>query len=535
MRAPFRPSGARHPATAFALGGILVWAVLVRLPVLYNADVFFNSDEAVDALVVKRMLSGGGLSFYNWDATSYGVVEGLLSIPLVVLLGFGPLAFKLTTVLTLAAFVVAVYFLARDSYGPRGGIIAAGAAAVFSPQLVQWTTLASGGYPLVMLCGALGFLVLARLPPDFRPGRTALFGFLCGFSLYIYSLFLVDLIILCGALGYSLASAARALAPMRRRVSWVASRLALFAGAFGVGWAPKIRAILRHTLGTHRIDYGLAPLAQVRANAELLATRALPAFLGVNPAQTPELAPTVGAAGLAWSLIGILFVLLLTAAWLAVFRRGLDRQAEPRVWRNVPVLLGLLVGANLVFFVLSKNPRDELSNRYLLPCVPALAVLSGGFLARLGAQRRLAAALLAALLFLYPAVQTALWYRTNGALGPGWRPVRMSDPTGELIAFLRREDVRVGYGSYWISYLVNMRSGGDIALGLFRDWDRDRRSTQAADASRSPAYIFFKGDPRQKYIESVLEREHRPFLYNETGPYVIYRSAPGTARLLPPD
>jgi hypothetical protein len=520
----------------FVMAGLVLWAAIVRLPQLYNADVFFNSDEAVNALVVKRILSGGGFSFYNWDATSYGIVEGLLSIPLVALLGFTPLAFKLTTVVTLFAFVIATHALARDLYGPEGATIAASAAAVFSPQLVQWTTMASGGFALVMLSGAVCFLLLNRLAAEFRPWRIALFGFLCGFGLYIYSLFVVDLIVLSGAFVFVTFSQARRLGSARERVAWIAPRLALFASAFVLGWAPKIRAILRNTVGTRRLDYGLAPLAQIRANEGLLATKALPAFLGVNPAQTPELEPVVGATGPLWSFVGIVFILLLAAAWFAAFRPGAaSLRAGSRAWRGIPVCLGLLVCLNFAAFVLSKNPQNILSNRYLLPCVPALAVLSGGLLSRLAARRRLAVVMLVALLVVYPTVQTALWYRTNGALGPGFRLVRIRDTTGELIAFLRREDIHVGYGSYWISYIVNMRSNGDVALGLFRDWDRDRLYTKAADASRSPAYIFFKGDPREKYVESVLEREHRPFLYNETGPFAIYRSAPGTARLLPPD
>ncbi len=509
--------------------------MLVRLPVLYNANAFFISDEAVNALVVKRTLSGGGLSFYNWDATSYGVVEGLISIPLVVLVGFQPLAFKLATVATLLAFVVAVYFLAREFYGPPGGIIGASTAAVFSPQLVQWTTSASGGFSLVMLCGVLSFLVLARLPPDFRPGRTVLFGFLCGFSLYTYELFLVDLVVLCAAFAFALANAAREPAALTHRVSWVTSRLGLFTVAFGLGWAPKVRAILRHTLRTPRVDYGLASFAQIRANFGLLATRALPAFLGINPARTRELGPAVGAAGLAWSLTGFLFALLLSWAWLAVFWRRDEIPLNRRAWRYIPVFLGILVGVNLLVFGLSRNPQDVLSNHYLLPCVPALAVLSGGFLARLALRHRFASAGLVAFLFFYPAVQTGLWYQTNGALGPDWELARKPDPNGDLIAFLRRENISVGYGSYWISYVVNMRSNGDVKLGLFRDWDRDQMYTRAANASRSPAYVFFKGDPRQEYIESTLKLDHRHFRYDEVGPFAVYRNDPGAIRLLPPD
>jgi hypothetical protein len=51
------------------LAVILTASLALRLPVLYNAADSFNSDEAVNALVIKHLLEGGEVTLHNWDAT----------------------------------------------------------------------------------------------------------------------------------------------------------------------------------------------------------------------------------------------------------------------------------------------------------------------------------------------------------------------------------------------------------------------------------------------------------------------------------
>src|SRR5258708_36997364 len=89
----------------------------------------------------------------------------------------------------------------RLSAGTAG---AAGAAllCVFSPQLVQWSVLASGGYTLVAAWGTLFLLCYDRLRTSPRRGQLLWLGWMAGFGLYIYELFIVYLAPL--ALGWGL-------------------------------------------------------------------------------------------------------------------------------------------------------------------------------------------------------------------------------------------------------------------------------------------------------------------------------------------
>src|SRR5258708_36365232 len=78
----------------------------------------------------------------------------------------------------------------RLSAGTAG---AAGAAllCVFSPQLVQWSVLASGGYTLVAAWGTLFLLCYDRLRTSPRRGQLLWLGWMAGFGLYIFELFIV--------------------------------------------------------------------------------------------------------------------------------------------------------------------------------------------------------------------------------------------------------------------------------------------------------------------------------------------------------
>src|SRR5436189_834108 len=121
---------------------ILVLVLLVglsvapRLPLLHNSTAWFNSDEAVDALVVKHAVEHGELTLHNWDASYYGVAEGVIGLPLVYTIGFSPLSFKLSAFLGFVALLLAIYALARRLYDTRTALVAVALLAVFSPQLV---------------------------------------------------------------------------------------------------------------------------------------------------------------------------------------------------------------------------------------------------------------------------------------------------------------------------------------------------------------------------------------------------------------
>ena len=196
-------------------GLLLGLALLPRLPLLLNASARFNSDEAVDALVILHLLSGRELALHNWTANYYGIVEGLLAVPFLPFVGETALAFELGSVAGFMLLVWGTWALGRRLYGPAAGVAGAALLCVFSPQLVQWSVNASGGYTLVVAWGTLFFLCYDHLRSSPRRGLWLGLGWMAGFGLYIYELFIVYLATL--ALGWALCGWPRRLLAARTR------------------------------------------------------------------------------------------------------------------------------------------------------------------------------------------------------------------------------------------------------------------------------------------------------------------------------
>ncbi len=570
-----RPSSERPERVTAGAGGwtsrpLLVWGLLVlllaasvvpRLPWLANAGVTFNSDEAVDALVVQHLLHRGELTLYNWDTHYYGIVEGLLTIPFLAAGVAIPLASKLGSLVGFLALIVGVFLLGRRLYGPASGLAAAALLVGFSPQVVQWSVLASGGYALVVAWGTLTFVQFDRFRST--PSRARLFGlgFMVGFGLYIYELFLVYVATLaCAGVVASLpwqvlrapdrAAREREIRAFPRAFPRKLGSAALFLAGFVLGWAPRLALLFggASTVGK-RPAYALAHPRVALANLRLLVTQCIPALLGINPLGDPRLGEAVGHRPWPLSVVlGLLLGAVYAAAWLAGARRVWPRVRS--VFRQPPgeldgeTLVVLLVPVVGLLFVLSPNPQDALSNRYLLPWLTSLPVLAGAFLVRLGQLGRrgrrghrplpaqAAAWALGALLVAFPLLQIARWHEDAGLLDARLHLLHPPDPLAEVLRYLRQEGIGGGYGSYWISYKATLLSGERIVVTPFQGWDRYPPYSQRVAALPTEAYIF-DGPAEAAQAGFPARFAGRPFAAHTLAGHLVYTS-PEHRRLLPP-
>jgi len=545
------PTGAApHRAAWPWLGLILAASVLPRLPILANAAALFNSDEAVNALVIKHLLAGKELTLFNWGATYYGIVEGLLAVPFVGLLGTIPLAFKLGALMGFLLLVVAVFLLGRELYGRDAGLTAAAMLIAFSPQLVFWSTLASGGYCLVVAWGTLTLLVVARLRRAPSAMATAGLGFMLGFGLYVYALYLVYVAAL---LGWSLcarrpweavlgtrpppapAAAARAGGTEARRL---ASRALALAAGFLLGASPRL-ALLALPHAETKEPFFILSLTRAAGNLKLLLGSCAPGLLGLAAGdRSVGLAPAGRHAWvLALPLALVLSAALVRAAWSSRGELFMPlRQPAERL--TVEGLLVTLVAADALLFLLSPNPQGASASHYLLPCLTSFAVLGGGWLVRFGRRKPLLGYTLTLLLVVLPLVQIAGWYRNAGPfqlLGPG---LKLAHPTGDVQAvleLLRARGLRGAYGSYWTAYAATFLSGETILVAPYRDWDRYPPYTRAVDQLPDVAYVFRgASDPGHADFLSRLRGDAaRRAEAIAVGPYIVYTSR-DRRRLLPP-
>lgn len=539
----------RLPLLALLL--ILGASLVPRLPILWNADISFNSDEAANALVIKHMLEGKGFTLYNWGVHYHGIVEGLLAIPFTGLFGFTPLAFKLAAVTGFLLLVAATYLLGRRLYGPAQGLAAAALLVVFSPHLVMWSTLASVGYLLVAGWGSLTVAHLAatrQRPTPEIPGRIVALGLLVGFGLYIYEVYLIYVVLLAGfALTASFLwqallapspqelSAALRLAPRQLRTA------ALFAAGFLVGWAPKLWMVLFGGDATKVPSYGLAGPDQIWENLKLLVTRCVPALFGINPTGDKTLKEWVGPAGAALSLLGLLAVLVYLAAWVRGAARAGPEIAgvlarPPRTPLGMESLLVLLVPLTALLFVLSPNPEGVLSSRFLIPWLTSLPLLAGSWLVALWRRHRAVAAAMALLLVGHPAAQTVRWQVERGYLTADLRLPRLQDPLRDVLRYLREQGVRGGYGWYWIAYEATFWSDEEIVIAPLAGWDRYPPYSRFVDRLPNPAYLFelhqkSEQQSRREFVARLRELG-RPYQERQIGGYAVFTSPQGR-RLLP--
>jgi hypothetical protein len=536
MNAPARPS--RRTAAVW-LTLILMASLVPRLPVLYNAADAFNSDEAVNALVIKHLLERGELTLHNWDATYYGIVEGLLAIPFVWIDGYTPLAFKLSAIVGFLLLLLATYLLGARLFGRAAGLTAAALLAAFSPQLVLWSTLASGGYTLVIAWGTFTFAAFSALIAGPRPlpaWKLALFGWILGFGLYIYELYLVYVAVFAVYAVTSSALWRSARRPVFRDLCRDLGAAALLAAGLAAGWAPKIALLLGGTTGTKRPAYAFASWARIGRNLELLLGRCAPALFGANPADSRELTLWVGEPWPLSRLLGLLLLAFYAAVWLWALRRSWPRLvcALRRAGElDTESLMVLLVPVTALLFVLSPNPQDVLSDRYLLPWLSSVPVFAGALLVRVRQRSPPAAAALALLLVAVPAIEIARVYQAQGYLGADLRLASRREPIEDVLLYLRREGVRGAYGPYWFSYEATFLSREAIVATPLLEWDRYPEYNHRVQGMRNVAYVFdARSAPVQKIFLERLRKTGHLYRLQRIGPFSVYTS-PRRERLLP--
>jgi hypothetical protein len=560
--APLRAAAAWPQALARGLPVVAILAVslALRVPYLYNSTATFNSDEAVNALALKHMLAGDGITLHSWDTYYYGIVESLLALPFVAVAGFRPVAFELGALVGFALLVLAVFLLGSRVYGRREGLLASLLVAVFSPQVVAWSSLASSGFTLIVAWGTLTILVrdglvrpaaadlrqgeggAARAEPPWR-WRFAALGLMCGFGYYMYELYVVYLAALVTAwlpssFAWRWLRSPNRLGPLtlpavrRDAASQLRAGLLLLAG-FAVGWWPRLVTLARGARGGRAPVYAPADLATLGANLRSLFGECVPALFGFpagGAGRTPLLA-----------LLVALIVLVYALAWGAAARRvarelfGVVRNRAGALGSEA--FLVWLVPLTALLFALSRNPGGVEANRFLLPWLSALPLFAAALIVRLGRWQRAAGWALGALLLGAPALAIASWYQARGYLDARLQLRRVPVHLPEVVSFLRRAGLRGGYGDYWSAYAATFLSGEAVVIAPY-DWDRYPPYTRYVDRLPAEAYLFDLAFPPARQAAARMPARLRAAgaraVVRDFGNYRVFVSPRPDRRLLPP-
>lgn len=169
--------------------------ILIRLPILANADIYLTSDEGFMASDMGDLYQGGTFIFYHENVSYQGVLHSLFAIPFFILFDVNSLAFKLPAELFYALYIWTSFLLAR--------LIDDGLAWVFvlllvicPPSILQLTTYT---YPHILIgfFSNLAFLIFLENNENPKPAKVFLIFFIMGISFYTYSFSIIYFLSLC--------------------------------------------------------------------------------------------------------------------------------------------------------------------------------------------------------------------------------------------------------------------------------------------------------------------------------------------------
>ncbi len=479
----------RWPWVMLGLG--LVWTVLIRVPLVLNANDHLDSDLAVDGLTLLDAC--GGHWRWHFPGTPHiGILPLLLSYPQALFWGANAITLVSGGTIIWVLVVASTFWLAWKVFG----LEVAGWAIVplvFSSLGTIWLSgRITGGHLLTVVWHTVAFLALYSCLNRGGWARAAILGLWCGLGLYLDAMFAFTLAGLIPAATLAWFHGGRSRAGV--------GLAAVFLGALLAGLAPRAIGRLVDPYDAYPSQFALTlEQGPVIEHIRLLALHCLPRLVAGTELYTfGEIAgENDGGGGRLPSWLSArnglsampparewVAVLLLVVFLVGVIRLARDpgRSADlPRV----AVGRGLLLSALLIVvaFVVNRNIFNSDNYRYLIYLLSCWA-LGLGLLARDLAQRglpgRVTAWITTAILAALMTAATFHWYRdTRHYLDEKGRPVMLRPPPwSELIVRGRSiaagrpgvkpegfdvpSDVTHVFGGYWDVYRMAFLSAGRV-------------------------------------------------------------------------
>jgi hypothetical protein len=469
------------------LGPAAAWAVLVRVPLILNADSHLDSDLAVDGLTLLDATHGHWR--WHYPGTPHiGTLPVLLSLPQALAFGANPRTLVGGGAAAYVVLLVATFVLARRAFGTSVALWGLVPLTFASTGTIWLSGRVTGGHVLAAAWHAGAFALLYECLAKGGRWRAAALGLWCGVGFWLDSMFLTTLagLAIAAVLGWWASGRSR-----RGLGNALVFALAFLAGAWPhwVGaradphnvYPDQFQPILRRELLV-----GHARLLALECVPRLIAGHRLPGLQS-----EPDPASLGGPGGARSKPDHSLPAAATTAVGLALFAMAMLTLALPGLCRGDPaanaVRWGLLGSAAVVVagFVANRNIFNSDNYRYL---VTLLVPWSIGFgmamrgLSRRGAGGQSAAAMGSLVLAALMTLDTARWYARFGWIDARGRPVRSSwhDPALAWLEGHRAVD-RV-FGGYWDVYRLAFLTGGrvrgvpyPISPDRYPEWSRGGR------------------------------------------------------------
>ena len=166
----------------------MIWAVLLvlRVPILANANLFLSSDEGFMATHMVESLKSGNFSAYFENVRYAGNFNGYLALPFFLIMGFTALAFKLPAVLCYGLYVWTFYLLATRYRKDIALTVAI--FMVFCPPAILDLSTRNIIQIIIGIFGNVLFLLADKILKNQRSNsKIFLLGLVAGFTIYVYS------------------------------------------------------------------------------------------------------------------------------------------------------------------------------------------------------------------------------------------------------------------------------------------------------------------------------------------------------------
>src|SRR3954468_6273122 len=146
---------------AFALGGLLLVGLALRLAVIASPLGEIDGDEAVVGLMARHIAFLGERPVFYWGQPYLGSLEAFSAAPLFRVFDSSTFVLKLVPAVYSLAFLALSAILARRLFGTGAALATAAYLAVPPAMWAVWSTKARGGYAELLFLGEA--LLLATL------------------------------------------------------------------------------------------------------------------------------------------------------------------------------------------------------------------------------------------------------------------------------------------------------------------------------------------------------------------------------------
>jgi 4-amino-4-deoxy-L-arabinose transferase-like glycosyltransferase len=337
----------------WALALIILAGLVVRVVGAWQLRITTDPDSSVVALMAKHMALGLDYPWFFYGQLYMGSFEPAVSALICKIFGVSGFTVNLGTALISLLLLPIVYAWGRDAGGPVAGLAAAAFCIIGSPVFLQYQINPRGGYASVIMLGTLVMWMASRIASCRVTGnrpRSFLLGLVAGLAWWVDPLIVMALV----------AAVVVLLVGLRLEVVrpgfWFPGLVGFF-----LGGAPFWIWNAKHDwVGVNSL---------LKSESRILSEGMLDYLTRAQRATgLQELPPALW-----WLTMSLFAGGVLVALWqLAVAAK--NRRADA----SAMATLGSVVLIISVFFIFSTSTFSrENTARYLLPMVPAVAVLAG--------------------------------------------------------------------------------------------------------------------------------------------------------------